>query len=534
MLLPLYAFGNDCSQTILYLPLDERFATRDTFLNLAEITPYCILSPSVDILPLLKVSGNIEEIHKWVDDNAPRADAMIISAEMFLYGGLIASRISNDTIDTIQSRVNKLANYVVQYPHLNIFVSNVVMRIPSYDGDFEEPWFWADYGNELFTYSFYTDKYNQLQNPEDLLLAKEAVSIVPESAVTEFLWRRDRNHNITLSILNLMETSTAFHYFYTTLDDNAEYGFNIREAADIKDIIAKSSNLSDEVCPVYPGADEVHLTMLAKFCVSSTQSLPPALGAIYRDPASVNSIPSYEGQPMIDTLSQQVKAAGGILYSLNTPTPSTTNTYDGYLFVNNFSGESQEESSQQPDTGSIDNYSLFDPYISLAYDSSSPGPIPIGFCDNRYANGADKFFVEYMGDRVGELSKLRWNAYAGWNTNGNTIGTVVANTILLSLFKEAAGDANAAFNSLRVLEDMHYQSETRSTLMSYVDSITNTDENTSNLEPDLSFYQRFVFKPLSARYDELALTYSLETRLDSTYFPWNRTFEIGLRLTTVA
>jgi len=40
-----------------------------------------------------------------------------------------------------------------------MYASQVVMRIPSYNGDFEEPWFWANYGEDIFTYSFYTDKY---------------------------------------------------------------------------------------------------------------------------------------------------------------------------------------------------------------------------------------------------------------------------------------------------------------------------------------------------------------------------------------
>ena len=57
---------------------------------------------------------------------------------------------------------------------------------------------------------------------------------------------------------------------YTTLDDSAEYGFNIREAAEIKDYIAAHSmEINEMSCPVYPGADEVHLTMLAKYATET-------------------------------------------------------------------------------------------------------------------------------------------------------------------------------------------------------------------------------------------------------------------------
>jgi hypothetical protein len=60
--------------------------------------------------------------------------------EMFLYGGLIASRTSNDSEAVIQTRLNQLFAFKAQYPNVDIYLSAVVMRIPSYNGDEEEPW----------------------------------------------------------------------------------------------------------------------------------------------------------------------------------------------------------------------------------------------------------------------------------------------------------------------------------------------------------------------------------------------------------
>ena len=61
----------------------------------------------------------------------------------------------------------------------------------------------------------------------------------------------------------------------------------------------------------------------------------------------------------------------------------------------------------------------------------------IGFADNFYANGADIKFVSYLLNKTSECKRniTQW-AYAGWNTNGNTLGTVISNSILVSFFEK--------------------------------------------------------------------------------------------------
>ncbi len=119
-----------CAETVLYLPLDERFATRSTFLNLAKVSPYCIITPPLSMLPSRKVTCDLEALHQWVDDNIADVQTMIISSEMYLYGGLINSRVSNESTSVIRSRADKLMQYHVSYPNVKIYVSAVVMRIP--------------------------------------------------------------------------------------------------------------------------------------------------------------------------------------------------------------------------------------------------------------------------------------------------------------------------------------------------------------------------------------------------------------------
>ena len=126
-----------CEKRILFLPLDERFTTRDIVVNLAKTTPYCLVTPDASMLPAHKTAANLTAIDSFISENIANADAMIVSAEMYLYGGLINSRVSNDSLATIDKRLERLVSYSKQYPKLQILLSNVVMRIPSYNGDAE-------------------------------------------------------------------------------------------------------------------------------------------------------------------------------------------------------------------------------------------------------------------------------------------------------------------------------------------------------------------------------------------------------------
>ena len=104
-----------------------------------------------------------------MDENIAKADIFLASAELYLYGGLIALvhwfrklplifsvlevvmtvkrypnmvlYSNNSTVQLIVDRLQKIVAYKEKYPQLQIYLSTVVMRIPAYNGDFEEPWF---------------------------------------------------------------------------------------------------------------------------------------------------------------------------------------------------------------------------------------------------------------------------------------------------------------------------------------------------------------------------------------------------------
>lgn len=72
--------------------------------------------------------------------HAPDTPFVVDNRRLYLYGGLIQSRVSNATTAEVMARVDMLRKYKKMLPNLRIYMTTVVMRIPSYNGDFEEPW----------------------------------------------------------------------------------------------------------------------------------------------------------------------------------------------------------------------------------------------------------------------------------------------------------------------------------------------------------------------------------------------------------
>jgi hypothetical protein len=52
----------------------------------------------------------------------------------------------------VLARLKRLEGYKASNPALKMYLSSVVMRIPSYNEDVEEPWYWAYWGADLYQY----------------------------------------------------------------------------------------------------------------------------------------------------------------------------------------------------------------------------------------------------------------------------------------------------------------------------------------------------------------------------------------------
>jgi hypothetical protein len=152
------------------------------------------------------------------------------------------------------------------------------------------------------------------------------------------------------------------------------------------------------------------------------------------------------------------------------------------LIMNNFAENPQIEA---PDQDFSLPTSQFDSLSNITV--TGRGKCPVAFADVRYSNGADAAFTQWLLQFGPELLPLASVAYAGWNTGqflfyafcfsvvrlftlglaGNSLGTAVANVVLLAALREKVQTSAADFTVLRLLEDWHYQSVVRQLLKKY-------------------------------------------------------------------
>ena len=566
-------------KTIIFIPLDERYATRGLWLNLVRLAnnEYDVKTPSLEIISHRKEPANFQKLQQWVEhtisstvvidddnegNNSSTSTSFIFSFEQLIYGGLIASRTGNETLSTIMGRLEWLVSLKQKYQGIKFYCSTTVMRIPSYNGDFEEPWYWEYYGKDLFEYSFYSSRYINLKDKSDLIEANRYKSLVPSNVLDKFLWRRERNFNITFTLFHFQQKyHSMFDSLYLTLDDTGTYGFNVDEALKLKELKA-SLKLNDDIVRIYPGADEVESCLLSKMIVQDSLKKPNIL-IQWRVPNATNLIPNYENQPIIETVTDQLEACGG---NVLTKKIFINDVPDIVFAVNNFANIPQLEASQQIQNPVSDYSKVFDDLTKECNNNNNnnnnKGTI-LALADVRYSNGGDISFVNWLQSLIGNPSRPcllpGFFSYAAWNTDGNTLGTVAANAIILSVLLSNNNNNNNAtyynhfneehhslitenkrFTLLRFLEDTYYQGiGIRNDLVNY---ISKTDDSVNDLSTDIQFYQDYSYKPLRFKSEMLANLLNLNfigndnnshIALKSIFYPWNRTFEIGFDLYNV-
>lgn len=492
---------------IMLLPLDER-PCNYKFPSMMPLSGFELLMPPKDILGDKKLAGDYDKIKAWVLENAGNADGIILSLDMLLYGGIVPSRLHKLTKTEISERIDIVREIRKINSTAAIYAFQLIMRCPWYSSDDEEPDYYEHYGTEIHNYGkyFHLESLGLLSD-EQKLLKEENNKKIPTEVLSDYLNRRELNLWALDKAISFIQDGTV-DFFIVPQDDSAEYGFTALNQIGIRKFI-EENGLSKKVC-IYPGADEVGMTLLSRMVCHFTNN-KPNIYVYYASSNGAAVIPSFEDRPIDETIKYQIYAAGG--RRVNTLLEADI------LAAVNISAE-MEGCTPYSKPPSFDMNRCLTEYVEVMEYALSQNKA-VAVLDVAYPNCGDIGLLKLLEN---ENLLPRINSYAGWNTSSNTIGTALCQCVL-SIY--AADEyQNRLFSASRVVEDAGYCGYVRKYIV-------------DNYLPDmgLDYFNADGKNKRVARIVETELDKFIKNELPQFYktidsisaeMPWRRMFEVDV------
>lgn len=475
---------------IALIPIDNRPVCYNLPKEISNIdNDFELLIPDRNLLGGLVSTADVNGILDWLE-KIDNVDAMVISLDTIAYGGLIASRRCQGSINDIKQNLDRFkVKFENKFSKKNkkIYAFSSIMRISNNNCNEEEKEYWNLYGQQIFEYSYRFHKEGT------------DISEVPKEILNDYLATRQRNFNINKIYLQWLEEG-IFNSLVFSKDDCAEYGFNVLES----EILRKKIEEKNLPALIKTGADEIPLTLMAravcdfksnvkpapkispKFLAHNTilHQQPGSKGVIY---PSKDLISNYEDISIEKSVKAQIELSGGIL--------SDEESSDLILLVNNFEekqGEIVMGIKTKPFSGKIE---LPEKAFIIA--------------DVRFANGADNKFIEKLLKK--KLDFNNFYGYSAWNTSANTLGSLLCAAIVRFFAKDYNEEAFKKLQMVRFLDDWAYQANIRQ------------DMKKNSKKPNVIKLKFFMFQ-----YEKkLKKIFGIKSKI-KYYFPWKRFFEIGI------
>jgi len=453
---------------IAFIPIDNRPVCYTLAKQIASINKKIeLILPPIEMLGDLTQIANIKGLMNWLEE-LESVDKIVIALDTIAYGGLVPSRRSSDELKTIQTRLQKLKS-ILATKNAKIYAFSSIMRISNNNFNEEEKEYWKQYGKEIFKYSYEYHKNGK------------AETNIPEEILNDYLNTRKRNFEI-----NKIYVEWAQENFFETLvfskDDCAEFGLNVAEAKVL------SVHIAAKKCDAHikTGADEIPLSLLIRAILDKRKI---KIAPVFTQNDSIKKISKYEDLSVFDSVKEQIELAGGEL-------ADETNA-DIVLLVNNFRDE-------QGELVMGINVDGFDGEIKIPQK-------PYAIADIVNANGADNNFVQKFLN-----TEINWNnflGYAGWNTTGNTLGSVLCCAITKYIAPNVDEEAFKKVQVIRFLDDWAYQANVRKELKKYLSKPDNNE----------------IKKLMIPFENQIQTKFNTNFIINYTY-PWQRFFEIEINI----
>jgi hypothetical protein len=501
------------SASLLLVPLDDRPVSLDAPAQLAAVAGETLLLPSRERLGRFLQPGQPNRLADWLVRSAPDARAAILSLDMLAYGGLVASRTPEVTVDEALCRLQTLREIKAQWPGLRMLAFNVIMRLTITGADPET----RTAGRNIFRYSVLRDRTERLGDAEAARELAAVEACIPRRLLEAYLAARARNHALNRAAVELLADG-VLDFLALVQEDTAPAGLHVAEQRAL--IALAEERAAPERWRLYAGTDEAAMTLLARHVLGEAGfSFPVA--ACFRDDAAADCTALFEDVPLRETVRRHIDAAGGIVAAKGMALAAHTFT------------------PPQPDLFEMPPLATPTWNAALAtFTRTNVGEWlaglhgPPAIADLAYCNGGDPHLLDAL---LAERTAEEIYGYAGWNTAGNTLGTALAHAALRACALARGTDpaqerAHREALLVRVLDDGLYQPIVRGWAMKRAEEL---GASPLNLGPAVPAIEAQVDDALHALWADLHARYPLAAELNRPFratLPWGRLFEVRIEL----
>lgn len=501
--------------TIGLLPLDERPCNFRFPMEICQdSSDVNLLLPPKEVLGRKKTPADHAGVIDWLRSYARQCDALVISLDMLVYGGIVPSRLHQLTVENCLQRLTLIDELRKIKPSLKLYGFSLIMRAPAYDSSEEEPDYYASFGKALYYFGQSVDMESISDSSSSKLFKSKqtpSVKSIPPEVIADFRRRRNTNNQVNLAAIDLVRKG-MLDFLVIPLDDCSRYGWAPREQRLIRKRIIEY-HLGTRI-HVYSGADDVGTVLVAR---AANELMCKTPRVFTRTSATGGGliIPKFEDRMFGESVKWQIVTAGGLPWSdlkdvdfvllTNAPTASGNDMAEAPLSNNN----------RHPSY----NTDRCLPEFVLAIKTFAEYK-PIALADVAMTNGADDELMNLLAceNLLGLLS-----AYGGWNTSANAMGTCIAQAML--------NNNNIArpskFTIKRIIEDWGYMVHLREQVTRLIEKLGGNAVSLKDNEAQLATEVREGLNYFMAN---TMPTFACDWNIHDVSFPWKRLFEIDFSL----
>ncbi len=511
---PVYPSLPATYRKVLLVPLDSRPPCIQFVVNLGRIAGVEIILPPLHLIDNYERPGNQSALRQWVADTVKQADAAIISSDMLIHGGLLASRNSHGTQQDVTATLELLSSVHNEKPDMPLYVFSIIPRLLLADSIAGSPW-----QKPLMDYSIIKHQASIFDNPLDVDKLRQWEKVIPPEFINRYLSLYDQNININKALIDL-----ANNGILTSLtlgqDDGLSFGLPNLAKQKLAQYAEQNSSTPSRIT-ITRGTDEVALTLLGHY-VNRIRNYEPRIFVTWSHSSMPTMAMPYMPHSTARTVEEKIAMVGGRHVK-------KADEADFILFIH---------------TGSSRSTPLQLTFAAKKIETYMQQGYPVALVDLTENYFAHETLLPYLIEKDLNLTKLA--AYAGWNTTSNSIGTAITQGSIftgtiryespknhLSLYA-----AHLTFLINRFLDDWYYQKEIQPVINR---DLKNAGANPYHLKKEYDITSDRINRLLKSKAESFfrrALTDKPivigagEYRLHSISFdcklPWDRTFEILL------